>query len=182
MCILVFTHVNASCIFSCMCMCMHTGIHVYIHTIEIRHSKTDIYVTPYIICKLFRCIHSWVLTSTTCAFINYTGRRSQRTHIHSSFLVCPWLQCSYKGWWVLVLKCTDVIHWIICRVVRFYCHRWLRKWFKNQEIKNAMISPKCRRAALITWDVSSHIFPPHQKYNETLFPGIPLREMNFLNA
>lgn len=125
-----------TCIFPCMCMCMHTGTHVYIHTIEIRHSKTDIYVTPhinvtpYIICKLFRSIHSWVLNLITpCAFIliNYTGRKSQRTHIHSSFLVCPWLQRSYKGWWVLVLKCTDVIHWIICRVVHFYCHRWLRK-------------------------------------------------------
>ena len=37
-------------------------------------------------------------------------------------------------------------------------------------------------AALITLDGSPCIFVPCLKYNETLFPAIPLREMNFLNA
>jgi hypothetical protein len=45
-----------------------------------------------------------------------------------------------------------------------------------------LFAQNAKRAALITLEVSPHIFPPHQKYNETLFPGIPLRELNFLNA
>lgn len=44
------------------------------------------------------------------------------------------------------------------------------------------MSPKCKWAALITLDGSSSIFILHVKYNETLFPAIPLREINFPNA
>lgn len=52
----------------------------------------------------------------------------------------------------------------------------------DQEIKNVIICSKCKWAALIILARSPCIFDPHRKQKETLFPAIPLREMNFLNA
>lgn len=52
----------------------------------------------------------------------------------------------------------------------------------DQEIKNVIICSECKWAALIILARSPCIFDPHRKQKETLFPAIPLREMNYLNA
>jgi hypothetical protein len=92
-CLLTFTHVCDMCIPVSTHMNARVCVHVHTHrdNVQIRHRKTDIYVTPY---KLFRCIHRCVLKlNHSLCFHTYELHRQRARELTPIPFVCPWLQC-----------------------------------------------------------------------------------------